>query len=154
MVGAFDRRSPGNARPVDSRRRQLVLALACSQLFDAGFNAVGLYGIANSTRWGQWTKEWTQDDLDHLRFPERFRFVFPIIKSSSAAGLLVGLRWPRLGRLTAAALVAYFVAALGFHLRAKDSWVIHGPAVFMLVWSAAAWRALCTSGSARRPRLR
>ena len=132
-----------------SRQSPLVLGLAGYLLFDAGFNVVGLYGIAQSTQWGKWTKEWTKDDLDHLSFPERFRFVFPIIKSSSAAGLLIGLRWPRLGRLTAAALVAYFVVALGFHRRAKDSLVMHAPAAFMLVWSAVALRAMRTSQAAR-----
>jgi hypothetical protein len=121
---------------------RLVLGLVGYQVADAAFNAVALYDIADSTRWGNWAKEWAKDDLDHLRFPERFRFLFPIIKSSSAAGLLVGLRWRRLGRFTAAALVAYFVIALGFHRRAKDPLNKFGPAAVMLLWSCVVLRAL------------
>ena len=74
------------------RRKRTVLGLIGCQVADAAFNAVALYEIGRSTRWGNWAKEWAKEDLDHLRFPQRFRFVFPIVKSSSAAGLMVGLR--------------------------------------------------------------
>lgn len=134
-----------------SRQNPLVLGLACCQLFDAGFNVVGLYGVGQSTQWGKRAMEWTKDDLDHLRFPERLRFVFPIIKATSAAGLLTGARWPWIGRLTAAALVAYFVAALSFHRRANDTLVMQAPAVFMLAWSAAALGAMRTGPGLPRP---
>ncbi len=103
--------------------RRVVTGLAVVQLADAAFTAV-------PTRW-------LKDDLDHLGFPERLRFLFPVIKGGSALGLLGGLRWPRLGRLTAVALVAYFVAAMGFHARARDKAVRYLPALGMLGWSAA-----------------
>ncbi len=104
--------------------------LAAVQLADAAFNAV--------------PNEWVKDDLDHLGFPEDLRFVFPVIKGASAVGLIAGLRWPRLGRLTGTALVGYFVAAMGFHARARDGVLRYVPAAAMLVWSAR------TAGSYRR----
>ena len=122
--------------------RGLVLGLVTAQAANAVFDAVALYPIGESTRWGQWAKRWTKEDLDRLKFPERFRFVFPIIKTSSVAGLLFGLRWRAVGRLTAASVVAYFVVALGFHVRAKDTAVRYAPAVGMLLWSSRALRAL------------
>src|SRR5438093_1384155 len=86
------------------RPRERVVALAGVQLADAAFNAV--------------PTQWLRDDLDHLGVPENLRAVFPVVKSASAVGLLGGLRWPRLGRLTANALIVYFLLALGFHDRA------------------------------------
>ena len=130
------------AQVMARRSKRLALGLAGFQLTDAAFNAVGLYDIARSSRVGNRVKEWTKDDLDRLRFPERLRFVFPIVKSSSAAGLLVGLRWPRLGRFTAGALMAYFTVAIGFHRRAKDPFANVAPALGMLAWSASTFRAL------------
>src|SRR5437868_13688169 len=90
-----------------SWQQRRVLGLVAVQLGDAAFNAV--------------PSQWLKDDFDHLGIPEDVRFIFPVIKSASAVGLLGGLRWPRLGRLTASALVVYFGLALGFHARAKDS---------------------------------
>ena len=66
------------------------------------------------------------------------RVVFPVIKGASALGLLAGLRWPRLGRLTAAALVVYFVSAMGAHARVKDGLLRSTPAAAMLAWSIRA----------------
>ena len=110
--------------PAAKRR---VLGLVAVQLADAVFNAV--------------PNQWVRDDLDHLGFPRDLRVVFPVIKSASATGLLAGLRQPRLGRLTAAALVAYFIAAMGFHARAGDSLLRYLPAAGMLTWSVMAFRA-------------
>ena len=107
--------------------RQQVLGLVVVQSADAAFNAIPI--------------QWLRDDLEHLGVPEDLRFVFPIIKSASALGLLGGLRWPRLGRVTAAALIVYFVVAMGFHARAKDSVARYTPAAAMLAWSIAALRA-------------
>src|SRR5438067_13793025 len=80
--------------------RQQVLGLVAVQSADAAFNAI--------------PTQWLRDDLDHLGVPEGLRFVFPLIKSASALGLLGGFRWPRLGRVTATALIVYFLAAMGF----------------------------------------
>src|SRR2546421_3507714 len=107
--------------------RQQVLGLVAVQSADAAFNAV--------------PTQWLRDDLDHLGVPEDLRFVFPLIKSASAVGLLGGLRWPRLGRVTAAALIVYFLAAMGFHARAGDRILRYAPATAMLAWSIAALRA-------------
>jgi hypothetical protein len=91
------------------------------QLADAAFNAV--------------PTQWLRDDFDHLGVPENLRVVFPVVKSASAVGLLGGLKWPRLGRLTANALIVYFLLALGFHVRAKDRAARFAPAAGMLGWA-------------------
>ena len=110
--------------PAAKRR---VLGLVAVQTADAVFNAV--------------PNQWVRDDLDHLGFPQGLRMVLPVVKSASATGLLAGLRRPRLGRLTAGALVAYFIAAMGFHARARDTLLRYLPAAGMLAWSAMAFRA-------------
>ena len=107
--------------------KRIVLGLVGFQLLDAAFTAV--------------PNQWVRDDLARLGFPLRFRTVLPTIKAASAAGLFVGLRWPRLGRLTAYLLVAYFVIALGFHARAKDNVIRYLPAAGMLGWAALASRS-------------
>lgn len=126
----------------DANRRLLVIGLIAAQATNAAFDAVALYPIAESTAWGKRAKEWGKEDLDRLRFPERFRFVFPIVKASSAAGLLVGLRRRRLGQLTASAIVAYFVVAVIFHARVKDPASKYLPAVAILGWSSLARRSM------------
>ena len=103
------------------RPRERVVALAGVQLADAAFNAV--------------PTQWLKDDLDHLGIPENVRIVFPVVKGVSAVGLLGGLKWPRLGRLTANALIVYFLLALGFHARAKDRAAKFAPAAGMLGWA-------------------
>lgn len=115
------------AAAVPFDRRRLVLGLVAAQLGDAAFNMTA--------------KQWLIDDLRHLGFPTDLRFVFPVIKSASAAGLLAGLRWPSLGRTTAAALIAYFIIAMGFHARVKDRPLRYAPAAAMLAWSILALRA-------------
>ena len=107
--------------------RKQVLGLVVVQSADAAFNAI--------------PTQWLRDDFDHLGVPEDLRFMFPVIKSASALGLLGGLRWPRLGRVTAAALILYFLAAMGFHARARDGLARYAPATVMLAWSIAALRA-------------
>ena len=108
-------------------RRRIVKGLVAVQLGDAVFNAI--------------PTQWLRDDLDHLGIPQDLRFVFPIVKGAAAAGLLAGLKWPALGRVTAQALVAYFVVAMGFHARVKDPPLKFVPAAAMLGWSIAAVRA-------------
>jgi hypothetical protein len=49
--------------------------------------------------------------------------------------------------LTAAALVAYFLAALGAHARVNDKPVRYAPAAGMLAWSIVALRAYPVAGS-------
>lgn len=45
-----------------------------------------------------------------------------------SGGLLLGLRWPRLGALTSAWLIGFYAAAIGFHLNAGDHSVLAAPA--------------------------
>jgi DoxX-like family len=103
------------------------MALVAVQLADAVFNAI--------------PTQFLRDDLDRLGVPPDLRVVFPVIKTASAAGLLVGLKSPAVGRVTAAALIAYFVAAIGFHARAKDGPLRFVPAAAMLGWSMVALRS-------------
>jgi hypothetical protein len=117
------------------RPRQRVVALAGVQLGDAALNA--------------FATEWMKDDLGRLRVPWRLRPLFPVVKTASAAGLVAGLKWPRLGRLTANLLVVYFVLALGAHARVRDQAARYGPAVAMLGWSLAARRAFTADGTAQ-----
>ena len=111
--------------PLGSKR--IIFGLVSVQVADGLFN--------------MFPTQWLKEDLEHLGFPWRFRLVFPMVKAASVAGLLGGLRWPRLGRITAQALVAYFVLAIGFHVRAKDGLLRWSPAAAMLGWSALAVRA-------------
>ena len=132
-----------------SRRNRVLVALAGALLADGAFNAVALYDLAQSTSWGRWSKEWAKDDLDRLRFPEDLRVVFPIIKFASVLGLAMGIRWRRMGRLTSAALVLYFVLAVAFHARAKDPISKYPAALVMLVWSCVVWRLFASDNAAR-----
>lgn len=131
------------------RSQRLVVWLIGMQAANAAFDAIALYPIGQSTRLGKRAKQWAKDDLDHLGFPERFRFVFPIVKAGSVGGLLLGLRWRALGRLTGAAVVTYFLAALGFHARAKDPALKYVPAVGMLGWSSLALRSMTSRRASR-----
>jgi hypothetical protein len=77
--------------------------------------------------------DYIRRDLDNIGCPEPVRRALPPIKG--AIGLLVGLRRPRVGRMTAAALAAYFLAAIGFHVRAKDPAVKALPAATLMLTS-------------------
>jgi len=109
---------------VDGRR--VVAGLIAVQLGDAVFNTI--------------PTQWLTDDLDHLGIPQDLRVVFPIVKSASALGLLAGLKWPGLGRVTSRAMVLYFILAMGAHARVKDPAWRFVPAAAMLGWSIAAVR--------------
>lgn len=58
--------------------------------------------------------------FDDVGFPREWWWVMPPIKFAAAAGLVAGIWIPYLGALTCAALVAYFVVAIGMHVRARD----------------------------------
>jgi hypothetical protein len=101
----------------DYRGRQLALAVAGFQVLDAIGNAI--------------PRQFVKRHLDHLGVPEYLRPLLPVIKLSSSAGLLVGLKAPRLGALTSAALIAYYAAAARFHLLSGDHVVLAMPAAGM-----------------------
>ncbi|HEY9293874.1 MAG TPA: DoxX family protein [Microlunatus sp.] len=60
------------------------------------------------------------DCLDNMNFPRRHWRLLTPIKAAAALGLVIGIWWPGLALLTSAALVAYFLIAIGIHLRARD----------------------------------
>lgn len=117
--------------------KRIIVGLVAVQVADGIFNAI--------------PTQWLREDLDHLGFPWRLRHVFPVIKVASAAGLLGGLRWPRLGRITSGALIVYFMLGTGFHLRAKDGPLRWWPAAAMFGWSALALRTY-QGGTELQPR--
>jgi DoxX-like protein len=55
-----------------------------------------------------------------VHFPERWWWVTPWVKGAAVVGLVAGIWVPVLGTVTSIALVAYFVVALSFHVRARD----------------------------------
>lgn len=60
------------------------------------------------------------DCLRDVAFPHRLWPVLTPVKFAAAAGLIVGV-WVRpLAVLTAAAMVCYFLVAIGMHVRARD----------------------------------
>jgi hypothetical protein len=74
-----------------------------------------------------------------VRVSQRWMLPFGILLAAGAAGLLAGLVIPVLSAAAAIGLVAYFVCALGAHVRAHDRGV--GGAVSFLVLAAAALAA-------------
>jgi hypothetical protein len=100
---------------------------------------IGLAGsLVLSALYDSIPNHWFEEEFEHLRLPRWFRLLFVLAKTSAVAGLLVGFRSSRLGRLTTRALVAYFVLAVGAHLRVRDRPVRYVPALVMLVWSGKA----------------
>lgn len=67
--------------------------------------------------------------LAHLGVPQRLRRMLPVVKGATTAALLVGAARPRLRSATGAALVAYYAAAVTFHVDSDDPWTEVAPAV-------------------------
>ncbi|EFV13807.1 DoxX family protein [Segniliparus rugosus] len=59
--------------------------------------------------------------FDRVEVPVKYRWLFPVVKGASAAGLALGAKFPPVARLTLALLTVYFVAAVGSHVRVRDS---------------------------------
>lgn len=76
-------------------------------------------------------------EFDRLGLSSRTRQALAPIKAAAGAGLLVGLWAPLLGALTAAALIVYFLIAIGVHVRAGDAPIRSANAVAMLGLSVA-----------------
>ena len=55
-----------------------------------------------------------------VHWPRRFWWVMSPIKFAATAGLIAGIWLPYLGAVTCAALVLYFVVAIGMHCAARD----------------------------------
>jgi uncharacterized membrane protein YbjE (DUF340 family) len=60
-----------------------------------------------------------------------------VVLLAGAAGLLVGLLWAPFGIAAAAAVVVYFVVAIGAHIRNRDLETIPTPVVMELLAVAA-----------------
>lgn len=58
--------------------------------------------------------------FEGVGWPRRLWWLMPVIKFAAAAGLVAGVWIPYLGVVTSSALVAYFLVALGAHVRARD----------------------------------
>lgn len=58
--------------------------------------------------------------LNDVGFPARNRWIFPVIKATSAIGLAAVWRAPGVARFTAFMLTVYFVLAVGSHIRVHD----------------------------------
>jgi hypothetical protein len=75
--------------------------------------------------------------MERLRMPIRIVPALGVAKAAAAGGLILGLAVDRLGTFTALCLTAYFVLAVGAHLRVKDALTETIPALVMLGLSAA-----------------
>lgn len=58
--------------------------------------------------------------LTDVGLPRRLWPLLPVLKTAAAAGLVAGIWWTPLAVLTSAALVLYFLLAIGSHVRARD----------------------------------
>jgi hypothetical protein len=99
---------------VPDRTKRLAVGLAAFQVVDAAANEI--------------PRRYVATHLDHLGVPARIRPLLPFIKVTSSAGLLLGIKRPRVGAVTAAALVAYYAAAVRVHLLAGDHPLLAAPA--------------------------
>jgi len=95
--------------------RRSVFALAAMQVLDAA--AAELV-----------PRRYVEAHLDHLGVPTYLRPALGVIKLTTSIGLVAGLKWPRLGALTSAALVSYYAAAARFHMLAGDHPALAVPA--------------------------
>ena len=100
---------------MSDRARQVTIGLALFQLVDALGNAMA-------------PRRLIDEHLDHLGLPRPVRPALQLIKLSTSAGLLLGLRWPKLGATAAAGLVAFYSAAVTFHRLSGDHALVAAPA--------------------------
>lgn len=87
-------------------RRWSLAGLAAVQVVDAALCAQPVTFVA--------------DCLTDVRFPRRFWPILTPLKLAAAAGLVTGIRFKPLAVLTTGCLVAYFLVAIGMHIRARD----------------------------------
>ena len=74
---------------------------------------------------------------DHLGVPQVLRPMLLVIKVGTTVTLLAGANRPRLRSLTGAGLVAYYAAAVTFHVESEDPWTDIAPAAFYGLVAAA-----------------
>jgi hypothetical protein len=105
-------------------KRRLALRLAAMQVLDLAVT------VASPDRFGD-------AHYDHLGVPPALRPLLPVIKGATTAALLVGMRRPRLRAVTGAGLVAYYAAAVTFHVESDDPWTDVAPAALYGLVAAA-----------------
>jgi hypothetical protein len=109
-----------------------LATLAAVQAAQAAADAVPLAAVTHA--------------LDGVGFPTRYRWIFPVVKGASAAGLAAGIKFPRIARLTLVMLTGYFVCAVGAHLRARQPLSMALPAFgFLGGYAALAARSFTAS---------
>jgi hypothetical protein len=69
--------------------------------------------------------------------PEERLNQLAVLLLAGAAGLVVGLWWEPVGIAAAAALVTYFLLAIGAHVRARDTANVAMPALYLALSAAA-----------------
>jgi hypothetical protein len=69
--------------------------------------------------------------------PEEWLDRLAIVLIAGAAGLLAGLAWAPIGIAAAAALTAYFLVAVAFHVRANDAEHVPTPLTIALLAAVA-----------------
>lgn len=112
-----------------TRSRWALAGLAAIQLADAALCLKPVGFIARC--------------LEDVRFPRRYWWTLTPLKLAASAGLIVGVRFKPLAALTAGCLVAYFVVAIGMHVKARDlGRNLFVNAVGMLVLSAGTLSAV------------
>jgi len=72
-----------------------------------------------------------------IGIPFKYFSLLAACEFAGTVGIVFGIWWPPIGIAAGIGLVLYFVAAIGFHLRAGDVKGI-GSAAFMLVFAAGA----------------
>ena len=105
-------------------KERFALRLAAMQVVDL----VAVAALPN--RYGD-------DHLAGLGVPPEVRRVLPAIKATATCALVVGTRRSRLRSLTAAAMVAYYAAAVTFHVESRDTLFNTAPAALYGAVAAA-----------------
>jgi DoxX-like family len=85
--------------------------------------------------------DWKKDprimeSMERMKVPVAVVPALPLSKMAGAAGIVLGLSSKPLGIAAGIGLVLYFVGAVYFHTRAKDSMKDTGPAGLLLIISA------------------
>lgn len=86
------------------------------------------------------------DTADRLNIPQSVMIPFGILLGSAGVALLAGIAVPGLGTAAAAGLVAYFVIALGAHVRAHD-FQVTWPLIYLSLATAALATGLARHGA-------
>ncbi|MEV5897565.1 DoxX family protein [Nonomuraea fuscirosea] len=81
--------------------------------------------------------------LTRVGVTQRLIPVLAALEIAAALGLLAGLFWAPIGIAAAAGVVAYFIGAVGSHLRVKD-FNVTAPAVLLLAGGAVLTLSVAT----------